>query len=91
MNVGETRAPGGFEDRLEAELVKVVTARAALPPRPRQRAAAALRRRAVLAGVLALGIAAAAAGFAEFGTGAGPVHIRTARSAWTPTPTARSA
>ncbi len=32
MNGSEMRSPpGGFEDRLEAELVKVVTARAALP------------------------------------------------------------
>jgi hypothetical protein len=92
MNASETRPPGGFEDRLEAELVKVVTARAALPPRPRQRAAAAMRRPAVLAGVLAVGTAVAV-GFvfggpsighqraapsqAELSTGVGPVHIRT--------------
>jgi hypothetical protein len=96
MNVSEMRPPpGGFEDRLEAELVKIVTARAALPQRPRQRATAAMRRPAVRASVLAAGIAvAAAAGVAvggpslghrqtappqaELGTGAGPVHIRTA-------------
>lgn len=66
MNVSEMRPPpGGFEDRLEAELVKVVTARAALPLRPRQRAAAAMRRPDVRAGVLAVGtVVAAAAGFA---------------------------
>ncbi len=35
MNVGEVRPPlGGFETRLEAELVKVVTARAAARPEP---------------------------------------------------------
>ncbi len=78
MNVSETRPPGGFEDRLEAELVRVVAARAALPPRPGKRAAAVIRRRAVLAGVLAVGTAVAVAGFAGLGTGAGPVHIRTA-------------
>ena len=95
MNVSEMRPPPrGFEDRLEADLVKVVTARAALPQRPRQRAAAAMRRPAVRAGVLAVGTAvAAAAGFAFGGpslshrqaapprqdrTRGGPVHIRTA-------------
>jgi hypothetical protein len=95
MNVSETRPPpGGFEDRLEAELVKVVTARAALPPHQRQRAAAAMRRPAVRACALAVGTAVAAVGFAfggpslghpqaapsqaELSTGAGPVHIRTA-------------
>lgn len=66
MNVSEMRpSPGGFEDRLEAELVKVVTARAAVRQRPRQRAAAAVRRPAVRAAALAAGTAvAAAAGFA---------------------------
>ena len=70
MNVSEMRPPpGGFEDRLEAELVKVVTARAALPQRPRQRprqqAARAMRRPAVRASVLAVGTAVAAVvGFA---------------------------
>jgi hypothetical protein len=52
---------GGFHDRLEAELVKVVTARAAVRPRRGQRAAAAMRRPAVRAGFLALGTALAAA------------------------------
>jgi hypothetical protein len=94
MNVSEMRPPpGGFEDRLEAELIKVVTARAALPRRPRQRAARAMRRPAVRASVLAVGTAVAAVGFAIGGpslshrqaapqtglsTGAGAVHIRTA-------------
>jgi hypothetical protein len=84
MNVSEMRSPpGGFEDRLEAELVKVVTARAALPRRPRQRAAAAIGRPAVRVGILAVAAAVAAAvgsGFAATGrpgTGGGPVHIRT--------------
>jgi hypothetical protein len=94
MNVSELRPPPrGFEDRLEAELVEVVTARAARPQRLTQRAAAAMRRPAARAGVLVVGTAvAAAAGFA-FGpslshrpaapatapsTGGGLVHIRTA-------------
>jgi hypothetical protein len=66
MNGSEMRSrPGGFEDRLEAELVKVVTARAPLPRGTRQRAAAALRRPAVRAGVLAVGtVVAAVVGFA---------------------------
>jgi hypothetical protein len=66
MNVSEMRRPpGGFEDRLEAELVKVVTARAARPQRLKQRAAAAIRRPAARVSVLAVGAAvAAAAGFA---------------------------
>ena len=83
MNVSEMRPPPGcFEDRLEAELVKVVTERSALLRRPRQQAAAAMRRPAVWASALAAGIAIAAAGSFAFGpslsTGAGPVHIRTA-------------
>ena len=94
MNVSELRPPPrGFADRLEAELVKVVTARAARPQRLKQRAAAAMRRPAARAGVLAVGTAvAAAAGFAfgpslshrpaapqtAPGTGGGLVHIRTA-------------
>ena len=65
MNVSELRPPCGFEDRLEAELVEVVTARAARPRHLKQRAAAAMRRPAARAGVLAVGTAvAAAAGFA---------------------------
>ena len=94
MNVSELRPPPrGFADRLEAELVNVVTARAARPQRLKQRAAAAMRRPAARAGVLAVGTAvAAAAGFAfgpslsdrpaapqtAPGTGGGLVHIRTA-------------
>jgi hypothetical protein len=94
MNVSELRPPPrGFEDRLEAELVKVVTARAARPPRLKQRAAAAMRRPAARAGVLAVGTAAAAAAGFAFApslshrpaapatapsTGGGLVHIRTA-------------
>ena len=94
MNVSKTQPPpGGFEDRLEAELVKVVTARAALPQGSPQRAA--MRRPAVRAGVLAAGTAVAAAAAVALGmpalshppaappqaglsTGAGSVHIRTA-------------
>jgi hypothetical protein len=69
MNVREMRpSPGGFEERLEAELVKVVRARHAAPHRPRRRAAAAMRRPAIRAGVLAVGTAlAAAAAFASGG------------------------
>src|SRR6266536_434752 len=69
MNISEMRSPpGGFEDRLEAELVKVVIARAALRQGLRQRAAAAMRRPAVRAGVLAAGtVVAATAGFAFSG------------------------
>ena len=62
MSGRETRLPpGGFADRLEAELVKVVAARAALSLRPRQRAAAAMRRTTVRAGALAAGTVVAAA------------------------------
>ena len=68
MNISEMRSPpGGFEDRLEAELVKVVTARAALRQGLRQRAAVAMRRPAVRAGVLAVGTAVAAAAGLAFG------------------------
>jgi hypothetical protein len=94
MNVSKMRPPpGGFEGRLEAELVKVVTARGALPQGPRRRAT--MRRPAVQAGVLAAGTAVAAViGLtlgtpalshppaapppARLSTGAGSVHIRTA-------------
>src|SRR5437879_5445175 len=94
MNVSKMRPPlGGFEDRLEAELVKVVTARAALLRGPKRRAV--MRRPAVRAGVLAAGTAiAAATGLAlgvpalshppaappqaKLSTGTGSVHIRTA-------------
>ena len=61
MNISETRPPpGGFEDRLEAELVKVVVARAAVRPGLRQRGAATMRRPAARAGALAVGTAVAA-------------------------------
>jgi hypothetical protein len=85
VNVVEPQLPrGGFAGRLEAELVKVVTARPAPPQRPRQRVAAAMRRSAVRASVLAVGaVGAAAVGFAVGGPSLGhgqaaPVHIRTA-------------
>jgi hypothetical protein len=69
MNLSEMRPPPGcFEDRLEAELVKVVKARATLSRRPGQRATAVLRRPAFRAGLLAAGTAVAAAvGFAFSG------------------------
>jgi hypothetical protein len=86
MNVSKVRPPlGGFEGRLEAELVKVVTARAPAPRRWR----AAVRRPAVWVSVVA-GLAAAAAGGVVAGlssgspagaglsAAAGPVHIHTA-------------
>jgi len=93
MNVSELRPPrDGFEGRLEAELVKVITARPAVPPGPRRRPAT--RRPAVRIGVVAAGTAVAAAtGLAlgvpalshpsaappaKLGTRAGSVHIRTA-------------
>jgi hypothetical protein len=93
MNAGETRSPAGaFEDRLEAELVKVVSARTVRPPRPAQRAAAAMRRPAGRAGFLAVAFALAAAVWLAFGgpplsgqepapvraRGGAPVHISTA-------------
>lgn len=94
MNASQMRPPpGGFEGRLEAELVKIVTARAAVPPglqRP-----AAMRRPAARAGVLAglaaiaavtglavavlaLGNPAAAPPRARLSTGPGSVHVHTA-------------
>jgi len=95
MSVSETRPPSrDFADRLEAELIKVVNARAARPRHPEQRAAEAMRRPAVWAGALAVGTAAAAAGLAfggpflshrqaapppaAPGTRGSLVHIRTA-------------
>ena len=79
MNVSETQpARGGFEDRLEAELVKVVAAR---PAGARRRGVrSAVRRPAVKAGVLAvaIGVAAAFAGLALSHRGVSPVHIKTA-------------
>jgi hypothetical protein len=86
MNVSKARPPlGGFEGRLEAELLKVVTARATAPRGWR----AAVRRPAVRVGVVAALAAAVAGGLvaglspgspagAGFSTAAGPVHIRTA-------------
>jgi hypothetical protein len=74
MNMSEMRPPpGGFEERLEAELVKVVTARAALPQRPGQRAAAAMRQHALRASVLAVGTGVAVAVGVAFG-GPSPGH-----------------
>lgn len=86
----EPRPPAsGFEDRLEAELVRVVSARAV---RPGQRAVAAMRRPAIRAGVLSLALALAVAGWLAFGEpllspretapvqargGAGPAQIST--------------
>ena len=94
VSVDEMRPPGRFECRLEAELVGVVSERAAGQRRPSGRAVAAMRRPAVRAGVLAAGIAAAAAAAAAAFAFAGPslggrpaapsqtaggaVHIRTA-------------
>jgi hypothetical protein len=58
MNDSKARWPhGGFEDRLEAELVTVVTRRAAAPQRR-----PALQRPAARAGLAAAGAAAVAAG-----------------------------
>jgi hypothetical protein len=88
MNVSKPRQPlSGFEGRLEAELVKVVTARATVPQGPQ-------RRPAVRVAGLAAGTAAAAAGLAlgvpalshppaappgaGLSTKPGSVHIRTA-------------
>jgi hypothetical protein len=89
MNVSKPRQPlSGFEGRLEAELVKVVTARAAVPQGPQRRAA--MRRPAVRAGVLAAGTAGLALGVpalshspaapasARLSTKPGSVHIHTA-------------
>jgi len=94
MNASNIRPPlDGFEGRLEAELVKIVTARAAAPPGLQQPAAA--RRPATRTRVLAAGAAiAAATGLvlgvqalrnppaapppARLSTAAGSVHIHTA-------------
>lgn len=72
MNVSNVRRPlDGFEGRLEAEMVKIVTARAAVPPDlPRP---AAKRRPAATAGVLA-GLAAGTAIAAVTGVALG-VHL----------------
>jgi hypothetical protein len=94
MNVSDTRLPlGGFEGRLETELVKVVAARAATTPGRQQSAAKrrpVTRTRILAAGTaiaattgLALGVGAlsnspATPPLARPSTGAGPVHIHTA-------------
>jgi len=86
MNVSKVRPPlGGFEGRLEAELLKVVTARVTAPRGWR----AAVRRPAVRVGVVAALVAAVAGGLVAglssgspagpgLSTAADPVHIRTA-------------
>lgn len=62
MSGSELRSrPGGFEDRLEAELVAVVTARAAQSGGTARRAAAGRRRPVVAAGLLAAGAVIAVA------------------------------
>ncbi len=92
MNTAYPQPPaGGFADRLEAELVKVVSARVVRPPRPARRAAAAMRRPAVRAGVLAVACALAVTAWVGLGgpfvsrrqagpavAGSGPVHVSTA-------------
>ena len=94
MNASKTRQPlDGFEGRLEAELVKIVTARAAAPPALHQPAAKrrpATRTRILAAGTaivaltgLALGVQAlsnppATRPTARLSTGAGSVHVHTA-------------
>ena len=73
-SAAETPPPAsGFEGRLEAELVRVVSARAARPPHPKQRAIAAIRRPAVRAGGLTVAFALAAAVWLAFG---GPLLSR---------------
>jgi hypothetical protein len=94
VNVRKTRQPlGGFEGRLEAELVKIVTTRATAPPGLYQ--PPAKRRPTTRTGVLAAGTAVAAlTGLAlgvqalshrpatpppaRLSTGPGSVHIHTA-------------
>ena len=94
MNASKMRQPlDGFESRLEAELVKIVTARAAAPPslhQPAARGRLATRTRVLAAGTalaaltgLALGVQAlsnrpAATPRARLSTGVGSVHIHTA-------------
>lgn len=77
MNVSEARPPrGGFEGRLEAELVKVVTERGAVPQGPARRAA--WRRPAVRIGALA-GLATGAAVAVALVFGGGISQVNTAR------------
>jgi len=92
MNAGEMLPPpSGFQDRLEAELVRVINARAARALRPGQRAGAAMRRSAIRAGVLAVACALAVTAWVALGgpfltqrqagpavAGDGPVHVSTA-------------
>lgn len=74
MNADEMRPPPtGFEDRLEADLVRVVSARAVLPPRPGRPVAAVMRRPAARAGVLTVAFTVAAAAWFAFG---GPLLSR---------------
>lgn len=73
MSAEETLPPHGgfqgqgFQDRLEAELVRVVSERAVHPPRRGQRAAAAMRRPAARAGVLVVAGALAVTAWAALG------------------------
>lgn len=94
MNASKMRQPlDGFESRLEAELVKIVTARAPAPPglhKPAARRRPAARTRILAAGTaiaaltgLALGLHAlgnrpATPPAARLSTGAGSVHLHTA-------------
>lgn len=89
MNDSKVRWPrGGFEDRLEAELVTVVTQRAAVSRRrsamrrPAARAGLAVASGAAAVTAVALGVPAlihpAASPSAGLSTGPGSVHIRTA-------------
>jgi hypothetical protein len=82
MNAEETLPPpSGFQDRLEAELVRVVSTRAVRPPR-QGRAAAAMRRPAVRAGVLTVALALSVSAWVAFGGplrgGQDPAHVSTA-------------
>ena len=91
MNVSKMRPPlGGFEGRLEAELVKAVTARAALPRQPRRAGGHAAacrpgrcpgrrdRHRGHRSRARRATQPAGRAAPGETRTGAGSVHIRTA-------------
>lgn len=92
MNTARTRPPaGGFEDRLEAELVKVVSARAVRPRHRERRAAAAMRRSAIRASAATVACALAVTAWVALGgpfvrqrqaapavAGAGQVHVSAA-------------